>query len=124
MCCKHWDSSYSENLHQSLLPELSLRRKYLSLSYFYNLINGHFEFPDMPATLRQPTYSTRSSHASIYVQPFAHSNSFLFLRPYHYGTLCHPMSCFLPLSHLLYVIYVCIYISFNIVIQLVLCYCP
>ena len=78
MCCKNWDSSYSENLQQSLLPELSFRRKYLSLSYFYNLINGRFEFPDMPVTLRQPTYSTRSSHASIYVQPFAHSNSFLY----------------------------------------------
>ena len=78
MCCKRWDSSYSENLDQSLLPELSLRRKYLSLSYFYNLINGLFEFPDMPTTLHQLTYSTRSSHASIYVQPFAHSNSFLY----------------------------------------------
>ena len=78
MCCKHWDSSYLENLHPSLLPELSLSRKYLSLSYFYNLINEHFEFPDMPTTLRQLTYSTRSSHASIYVQPFAHSNSFLY----------------------------------------------
>ena len=78
MCCKSWGSSYSENLQQSLLPKLSCRRKYLSLSYFYNLVNGHFEFPDIPATLRQPTYSTRSSHASIYVQPFAHSNSFLY----------------------------------------------
>ena len=67
MCCKRWDSSYSENLDQSLLPELSLRRKYLNLSYFYNLINGLFDFPDMPTTvtLRQLTYSTRSSHASI-----------------------------------------------------------
>ena len=45
MCCKSWDSSYDENLQQSLLPELSARRKYLNLSYFYNLVNGRFEFP-------------------------------------------------------------------------------
>ena len=77
MCCKSWSSSYSENLQQSSLPELSFRRKYLSLSYFYNLVNGRFEFPDIPATLRQINYNTRSSHSSIYVQPYAHSNSFL-----------------------------------------------
>ena len=66
VCCKSWDCSYSENLQQSLLPELSFRRKYLSLSYFYNLIYGHFEFPDMRAThyVNLP-YSTRSSPASI-----------------------------------------------------------
>ena len=92
MCCKSWDSSYSENLQQSLLPELSVRRKYLSLSYFYNLINGRFEFPNMPATLRQPTYSTRSSHTSTYVQPFAPSNYFLYSfspKTTFYGTLFH-----------------------------------
>ena len=50
MCCKNWDASYSENLQQSSLPELSFRRKYLSLIYFYNLVNGQFEFPDFPAT--------------------------------------------------------------------------
>ena len=77
MCCKSWTFSYSENLQQSSLPELFFRRKYLSLSYFYNLVNGRFEFPDTPATLHQINYNTRSSHSSIYVQPYAHSNSFL-----------------------------------------------
>ena len=51
MCRKTWDSSYADNLQLFSLPELSSRRKYLSLSYFYNLINGQFEFPDFPATL-------------------------------------------------------------------------
>ena len=78
MCCKSWNSSYDENLQQSLLPELSARRKYLNVSYFYNLVNGRFEFPDTPATLRESAYNTRSSSASIYVQPFVHSNSFLY----------------------------------------------
>ena len=79
ICCKHWDTSCSENLHQNLLPELSLRRRYLSLSYFYNLINGHFEFFRIcqPCYINLP-YSTCSGYASIYVQPFAHSNSYLF----------------------------------------------
>ena len=78
MCCKNWGSRYSENLQQTALPELSSRRSYLSLSYFYNLINGHFEFPDIPARVREPAYNTRSSHASVYVQPFAHSNYYLY----------------------------------------------
>ena len=76
MCCKSWNSTYSEILQQSSLPTLSFRRKYLCLSYFYNLVNGHFAFPDVPATLYQNPYNTRSSHSSIYVQPYAHSNSF------------------------------------------------
>ena len=61
MCCKSWDLSYSEYLQQSLLPELSFRRQYLSLSYCCNLVHGRFEFPGMPATLRQPTYSNHAS---------------------------------------------------------------
>ena len=47
MCCKNGGYSYSEKLQQSLLPELSSHRKYLSLSYFYNLVNGRFKFPDI-----------------------------------------------------------------------------
>ena len=106
LCCKRWDTSYSENLYHSLLPELSFRRKYLSLSYFYNLIHGHFEFPDMPATLRQPTYSTRSSHATINFMFNLSLTLILFFtlsspRPFHYGTPFHPISCFSPLCHLL-----------------------
>ena len=76
MCYKSWGSTYSENLQLSTLPELSFRRKYLSLCYFYNLINGRFEFPENPATLRQSIYNTRSSQLSTYVRPHAHSNSF------------------------------------------------
>ena len=72
MCCKSWNSTYSENLQQSSLPTLSFRRKYLCLSYFYNLVNGHFAFPDVPATLYQNPYNTRSSYSSIYV-PGAYS---------------------------------------------------
>ena len=63
MCCKSWNSIYSEILQQSSLPTLSFRRKYLCLSYFYNLVNGHFAFPDVPVTLYQNPYNTRSSHA-------------------------------------------------------------
>ena len=104
MCCKSWDSSYGENLQQSLLPELSARRKCLNLSYFDNLVNGRFEFPDIPTTLHQSAYNTCSSSTSIYAQPFAHSNYFLVLsfpKPFHYGILFHLMLCFPPLFHLL-----------------------
>ena len=76
MCRKTWASSYADNLQLFSLPELSSCGKYLSLSYFYNLINGQFEFPDFPATLQQTSCSTWSSHSSVYFQPYAHSNSF------------------------------------------------
>ena len=107
VCCKNWDSSYDDNLQQSLLPELSACRKYLNLSYFYNLVNRRFEFPDTPATLRQSAYNTRSSTWAV--QVFM-SNLLLILiffcilsspRPSHYGTLFHTMSCFPLLFHLL-----------------------
>ena len=55
MCIKNWSSSYSENLEACSLPELTARRKYLSLCYFYKLANGSFEFPNCPTTLRQTT---------------------------------------------------------------------
>ena len=54
MCCKNWNSSYSENLQQTSLPELLSRRSCLSLSYFYNLINGNFDFPNIPTRVREP----------------------------------------------------------------------
>ena len=38
MCCKSWNSTYSEILQQSSLPTLSFRRKYLCLSYNLMLI--------------------------------------------------------------------------------------
>ena len=60
----------------------------MSLSYFHNLVNGCFEFPIIPATLCQINYNTRSSHSSIYVQPYAHSNTFLnSIKLSHCGTL-------------------------------------
>ena len=102
MCRKTWDSSYAGNLQLFSLPELSSRRKYLSLSYFYNLINGQFEFPDFPATLRQTSYSTRSSHSSVYFQPYAHLTHFLILsfpKLFHYGTLSLQVSGHLRLFH-------------------------
>ena len=37
-------------------------------------------------------------------------------RPFHYGTPFHPISCFPPLYHLLNVICTRTYISFNVVI--------
>ena len=78
MCSKNWGSSYSENLEACSLPELTSRRKYLSLCYFYKLANGTFEFPNCPTTLRQSNYNTRSSQSIIYTQPYAHCNSFFY----------------------------------------------
>ena len=78
VCCKQWDLNYAEALEQCLLPELKARRTYLSLCYFYKLINGIFEFPNSPLTVRQLNYPTRSGRTNLYYQPYAHSNSFLF----------------------------------------------
>ena len=78
MCNKNWASSYSENLEACSLPELTSRRKYLSLCYFYKLANGSFEFPNCPTTLRQFSHNTRSSHSIVYTQPYAHCNSFFY----------------------------------------------
>ena len=63
-------------LQHCKLTELSTLRKYLRLCYFYNLVNDRFEFPENPATLRQPTYNSRSSQTSTYTRPHAVSNAF------------------------------------------------
>lgn len=79
VCCKRWDQSYTEALGQCALQDLQTRRTYLSLCYFYKLINGIFDFPNSPLIVRQLNYPTRSGRTNnMYLQPFAHTNSFLY----------------------------------------------
>ena len=58
------------------LPDLAIRWKHLGLYYFYKLVNGHFEFPNSPLSLRSLNYPNRDGRSNLYVQPHASSNAF------------------------------------------------
>ena len=59
-----------------------------------------------PRYINLPTGSTRSSHASIYIQPFVHSTRTYIINPWHmhkgYGShsvcvsVCYHASCYIP----------------------------
>ena len=102
MCRKTWDSSYADNLQLFSLPELSSRRKYLSLSYFYNLINGQFEFPDFPASLDK-LVTAHEVAIRVFIFNLMHTlTHFLILsfpKLFHYGTLSLQVSGHLRLFH-------------------------
>ena len=85
MCFKCWNYSYSELLHISNLPCLADRRKFLNLCYLFKLVNNTIDYPNSPLTPRNPNYPNRQGRTSLFVQPYANSNSFLypFLSLYH-----------------------------------------
>ena len=74
-CLKQWNSSYQDLLQMSSLSDLATRRKQLGLYYFYKLVNGHFEFPNSPLSLRSLNYPNRDGRSNLYVQPHASSNA-------------------------------------------------
>ena len=42
MCAKNWSANYEDLLLQFNLPSLKLRRKFLKLSFFFQIHNGNF----------------------------------------------------------------------------------
>ena len=61
MCLKQWNSSYTDLLRESEVPELT-KRKFLNVMYFYKTINGHIVTYDNIITARHcPHYNCLSS---------------------------------------------------------------
>ena len=46
MCTKSWDSSYEDMLTFCNLPTLCQKRRVLKLTFLYQLMHGHFIFPN------------------------------------------------------------------------------
>ena len=74
MCLKQWNSSYTDLLRVSEVPELIERRKFLNLMYFYKTINGHIITSDNIITARHCSHYTRLSSQTTYYRPLARSN--------------------------------------------------
>ena len=75
MCLKQWNLSYPDLLQLSSLSNLAAQREHLNLCYFYKIVNGLFEFPNCPLTLRSLNYPHRDGRSNLYVQPQASSNA-------------------------------------------------
>ena len=79
MCYNCWNShNYSDLLQLSNLPCLADCRKFFNLCYFFELVNNIIDFPNSPLTPRNLSYPNRQGRTSLFVQPYASSNSFLY----------------------------------------------
>ena len=76
VCTGCWSCDYSNLLHQSQLPSLSKRRKYIRLCTFFKLLQEPSFSQVLQLVPRHP-YPNRS-HMQTYIQPFAHKDSFLY----------------------------------------------
>ena len=63
VCLKQWNTSYCQLLNQSHLPDLSTRRKHLSLSYFYNIIKGIHVFHALPLVPHSSDHFLHNTHS-------------------------------------------------------------
>ena len=74
VCAKQWDLSYNELLSNFDVPTLNDRRLYLKLATMYKIVHDLLVFP--------PVFVHRSTKAhvnsNIFIQPYAHTNSFLY----------------------------------------------
>ena len=64
MCCKNWNEPYDALLARTDLPTLSKRRKFLKVSYFFQVISGTFHSPNAPITTH-PTDTRNSSTTAL-----------------------------------------------------------
>ena len=79
ICCGRYGESYENLLDTFQIPTLSNRRLFLSLSTFFNIINGHVYFPSFDFDFRPSiVHSTRTHHSQTLRIPFAHGNSLKF----------------------------------------------
>ena len=74
ICAKQWDLSYNELLSNFGLPTLNDRRLYLKLATMFKIIHDLLVFPPVFVHC-----STRVNvNSNTFIQPFAHTNSFLY----------------------------------------------
>ena len=79
VCAKQWDFSYNELLSNFTLNN---RRLHLKLATMYKIVHDLLVFP--PVFVH---HSTRAYvNSNIFIQPYAHTNSFL------YSFVPHPIS--------------------------------
>ena len=75
MCTKRWNADYLELLSLFNIPSLRDRRLYLSLCTMYKIINELVDFPINVFIPKPPTHLRSSGLTSLFVQPFARTNS-------------------------------------------------
>jgi len=79
MCFKAWEGSYDSLLQRSNLPSLCQRRKFLKLSYLFQVTDGSFHFPNAPMAMYNRDLRLRNrSMAPLYQVPFARTDTFKF----------------------------------------------
>ena len=82
ICYRAWSTDYEQLLMLSDLPPLAVRRKYLKLCYLFQVLNGHFSFPNPPIsrvtadTRLRSTTSNRLLLKSIFAKTTAYQSSF------------------------------------------------
>ena len=76
LCIKQWDMEYTTLRSTCNLPTLRTRRKYFILCTMYKIVNHLMDFPQNCFIPRAT--SLRSTPSHLYLQPFSHTNSFLF----------------------------------------------
>ena len=76
LCVKQWDMDYTSLLSICILPTLTTRRKYFILCTMYKIVNHLIDFP--PNVFLPRATSLRSTPSCLYLQPFSHTNSYLF----------------------------------------------
>ena len=82
-------NTYPDLLHLSNLPSLADRRKSLNLCYFSKLVNNAINFPKSLLIPRTLNYPIRQGRTSLFVQPFAISNSLQKLYSFFPSTISH-----------------------------------
>ena len=76
LCVKQWDVDYTSLLFSCNLPALATRRNYFILSTMYKIVNHLMDFPTNIFIPRAA--SLHSTSSCLYLQPFSHTNSYLF----------------------------------------------
>ena len=78
MCCKNWSEPYDALLARTDLPTLSKRRKFLKVSYFFQVISGTFHSPNAPITTHPTNTRLRNSSTTALKPIFARTDTYKF----------------------------------------------
>jgi len=74
VCCKQWDTAYSELLSWSSVPSLENRQLYLKLYHLFKIVNNICYFP--PGIVVPNTSLSHSSRSVLLQQHFCRTTSF------------------------------------------------
>ena len=85
ICAKQWGLNYNELLSNFGVPTLNDHRLYLKLATMYKIVHDLLVFP--PVFVRHSTRANVNSNS--FIQPFAHTNSFLYSFVPHSISFCN-----------------------------------